>query len=49
MKVVTRHIRESYMEKCEDIQHTIGMKEVYALRKETVERQGKTSDSVIHR
>ena len=26
------------MEKCEDIRHTIGMKEVYALRKETVER-----------
>ena len=26
------------MEKCEDIRHTIGMKEVYAQRKETVER-----------
>ena len=26
------------MEKCEDIQHTIGMKEVYVLRKETAER-----------
>ena len=26
------------MEKCEDIQHTIGMKEVYVLRKETTER-----------
>ena len=26
------------MEKCENIRHTIGMKEVYALRKETVER-----------
>ena len=38
MKVVTRHIWESYMEKCEGIRHTIGMKEVYALRKETVER-----------
>ena len=38
MKVVTRHIWEPYMEKCEDIRHTIGMKEVYAQRKETVER-----------
>ena len=38
VKVVTRHIWESYMEKCEDIRHMIGMKEVYALRKETVER-----------
>ena len=38
VKVVTRHIWEPYMEKCEDIRHTIGMKEVYALRKETVER-----------
>ena len=37
-KVVTRHIWEPYMEKCEDIRHTIGMKEVYAQRKETVER-----------
>ena len=26
------------MEKCEDIRHTIGMKEMYAQRKETVER-----------
>ena len=26
------------MEKCEDIRHTIGRKEVYAQRKETVER-----------
>ena len=38
MKVVTRHIWEPYMEKCEDIRHMIGMKEVYAQRKETVER-----------
>lgn len=38
VKVVTRHIWEPYMEKCEDIRHTIGMKEVYARRKETVER-----------
>ena len=26
------------MEKCEDIRQTIGMKELYALRKETIER-----------
>ena len=38
VKVVIRHIWEPYMEKCEDIRHTIGMKEVYAQRKETVER-----------
>ena len=37
MKVVTQHIWEPYMEKCEDIWHTIGMKEVYGRRKETVE------------
>ena len=38
VKVVTRHIWKPYMEKCEDIRHTIGMKEVYVLRKETAER-----------
>ena len=26
------------MEQCEDIRHTIGMKELYKLRKETIER-----------
>ena len=38
VKVVTRHIWEDYMEKCEDIRHTIGMKELYNKRKETIER-----------
>lgn len=38
VKVVTRHIWEPYMEKCEEIRHTLGMKELYALRKETIER-----------
>ena len=38
VKLVTRHIWESYMEKCEDIRHTIGMKELYDRRKETIER-----------
>lgn len=38
VKIVTRHIWETYMEKCEDIRHTLGMKELYSLRKETIER-----------
>lgn len=38
VKVVTRHVWETYMELCEDIRHTVGMKELYDLRKETIER-----------
>lgn len=38
VKVVTRHIWEEYMEKCEDIRHTTRMKQLYELRKETIER-----------
>lgn len=38
VKTVTRHIWEDYMEKCEDIRHTTGMKQLYGLRKETIER-----------
>ena len=38
VKVVTRHIWEPYLEMCEDIRHTLGMKELYPLRKETIER-----------
>lgn len=38
VKLVTRHIWEPYMEICEDIRHTVGMKELYAQRKETIER-----------
>lgn len=38
VKTVTRHIWEPYMELCEEIRHTTGMKELYALRKETIER-----------
>lgn len=38
VKLVTRHIWEPYMEACEDIRHTAGMKELYAQRKETIER-----------
>lgn len=37
-KVVTRHIWEAYMEQAEDIRHTIGMKEIYNKRNETIER-----------
>lgn len=37
-KLVTRHVWEEYMEKCEDIRHTRGIKEIYAKRKETIER-----------
>ena len=38
VKIVTRHIWEEYMEKCEDIRHTTRMKQLYELRKETIER-----------
>ena len=38
VKVVTRHVWEHYIEMCEDIRHTIGNKELYDLRKETIER-----------
>ncbi len=37
-KVVTRHIWQNYIEKCEDIRHTLGFKEIYKKRKETIER-----------
>jgi len=38
VKVVTRHVWEQYMEQVEDIRHTLGTKEIYAKRKETIER-----------
>ena len=38
VKVITRHIWEPYMEMCEDIRHTLGMKDLYSHRKETIER-----------
>lgn len=37
-KVVTRHVWQNYIEICEDIRHTIGFKEIYKKRKETIER-----------
>ena len=38
VKLVTRHVWEEYMETCEDIRQTIGMKDLYSHRKETIER-----------
>lgn len=38
VKLVTRHVWEEYMEACEDIRQTKGIKELYSHRKETIER-----------
>ncbi len=38
VKVVTRHVWEEYMEACEDIRYTEGIRELYSHRKETIER-----------
>ena len=38
VKVVTRHIWQEYLDVCEDIRHTLGMKDIYSKRKETIER-----------
>ena len=38
IKVVVRHVWEEYLEISEDIRHTLGMKELYKQRKETIER-----------
>ena len=37
-KTVTKHIWNDYLEAVEDIRHTVGMKELYDKRKETIER-----------
>jgi len=37
-KVVTRHVWADYLERAEDVRHSPQGKEVYALRKETIER-----------
>ena len=37
-KVVTRHVWEEYMELAEDVRHSSKGKEIYKLRKETIER-----------
>ena len=36
--MITRHVLEEYMEVAEDIRHTIGNRQIYQLRKETIER-----------
>jgi transposase len=38
VKVINRHIWEEYMDRCEDIRHSNGIKELYSKRKETIER-----------
>ncbi len=38
IKLVTRHVWDDYMETCEEIRLTCGMKELYSHRKETIER-----------
>jgi transposase len=38
VKVINRHVWEDYMEQCEEIRQTLGMKAVYEKRKETIER-----------
>lgn len=35
MKLVTQHVWERYIEKAEDIRHTLGNKEIYQKRKKT--------------
>lgn len=37
-KVILRHVWEPYMEMCEDIRYTEGMRELYKQRKQTIER-----------
>ena len=38
VKLVTQHVWERYIEKAEDIRHTLGNKEIYQKRQETIER-----------
>ena len=37
-KIVTRHVWAEYMERVEEIRHSKGSKEIYALRSQTIER-----------
>lgn len=37
-KVVIRHVWEKYIEMAEDVRHTEGIKEIYSLRSQTIER-----------
>ena len=38
IKTISRHIWEEYLETSEDIRYTLGNKEIYMLRKETIKR-----------
>lgn len=38
VKVITHHIWQDYIETCEDIRHSTEMEDVYAKRKQTIER-----------
>lgn len=38
VKTLTRHVWDDYLEQVEDIRYRIGNKEIYAKRKETIER-----------
>ncbi len=38
IKVIPQHVWDNYMEQVEDIRYGIGNKEIYAMRKETIER-----------
>ena len=38
VKVVTHHLWQDYLDRCEDLRHTDGFKELYSQRKETIER-----------
>ena len=38
VKLITRHVWEEYMDEAEEIRHTIGNRQIYQLRKETIER-----------
>ena len=54
VKLVTRHVWEDYMETCEDIRQTIGMKDLYSHRKkrqlkESLEQQRKPWIPDIHK
>lgn len=37
-KVIMRHLWEETIEKCEEIRHSLGMKQLYGIRKQTIER-----------
>lgn len=46
VKLITRHIWENYMEQCEDVRHTLGMKNYMSKERkplnESLEQQGES-------